>query len=59
MGWLVNPVHVGLCPKEQTVFVYRPQQPEVFDLPKVQLPVPTFAGDLQLTVAELFGWLLA
>lgn len=52
MGWLIDP-------DEQTVFVYSPQQqPKVFDQPKQQLPVPSFASKLQLTVEELFGWLL-
>ncbi|MBD1942681.1 Uma2 family endonuclease [Coleofasciculus sp. FACHB-712] len=52
MGWLIDP-------KEQTVFVYLPNQLlEVFDEPEQQLPVPSFANELQLTVGELFGWLL-
>jgi len=52
MGWLIDP-------DEQTVFVYLPkQQTEVFDKPEEQLPVPSFASELQLTVEELFGWLL-
>ncbi len=52
MGWLIDP-------DEQTVFVYLPkQQPEAFDKSEVQLPVPSFASELQLTVGELFGWLL-
>ncbi len=52
MGWLIDP-------KEQTVFVYLPTQLlEVFDEPEQQLPVPSFANELQLTVGELFGWLL-
>jgi Uma2 family endonuclease len=52
MGWLIDP-------EEQTVFVYRvKQQPEVFDEPEQQLPVPSFASELRLSVEELFGWLL-
>jgi len=52
MGWLIDP-------DDQTIFVYRPkQQPEVFDAPEEQLPVPSFASELRLTVGELFGWLL-
>jgi Uma2 family endonuclease len=52
MGWLIDPT-------EQTVFVYRPkQQTEVFDEPGDQLPVLSFVSELQLTVGELFGWLL-
>lgn len=52
MGWLIDP-------DEQTVFVYLPkQQTEVFDEPEELLPVPSFASELQLTVGDLFGWLL-
>ena len=52
MGWLIDP-------EEQTVFVYRAkQQPEVFDEPEQQFPVPSFASELRLSVGELFGWLL-
>ncbi|MBE9144177.1 Uma2 family endonuclease [Planktothrix mougeotii] len=52
MGWLIHP-------EEQTIFVYYPQrQPEVFDQPERLLPVPDFAGQLELKVEELFGWLL-
>lgn len=53
MGWLIDP-------DEQTVFVYRPKQElEVFDEPDDVIPVPSFASDLQLTIKELFAWLLA
>lgn len=52
MGWLIDP-------DEQTVFVYLPkQQPEVFDESEQQIPVPSFASELKLTVGDLFGWLL-
>lgn len=52
MGWLIDP-------DEQTVFVYRPkQETEVLDDPDVLLSVPLFASDLQLTVKDLFAWLL-
>ncbi len=52
MGWLIDP-------DEQTVFVYRPkQETEVFDAPDDLLPVPSFASELQLTVKDLFAWLL-
>ncbi|MEG4071859.1 Uma2 family endonuclease [Microcoleus sp. Pol14C2] len=52
MGWLIDP-------DEQSVFVYLPtQSTEVFDEPEQLLPVPSFAMELQLTVGELFGWLL-
>lgn len=52
MGWLIDP-------DEQTVFVYRPkQEPEAFDEAEVVIPTPSFARELQLTVADLFAWLL-
>lgn len=52
IGWLIDP-------DEQTIFVYQSnQQPEVFDEPEEQLPVPSFASNLQLSVGIIFGWLL-
>jgi Uma2 family endonuclease len=52
IGWLIDPT-------EQSIFVYHAQkQTEVFDEPSQQIPVPSFATDLQLTVGEIFGWLL-
>jgi Uma2 family endonuclease len=52
MGWLIDP-------DEKTVFVYRPkQETEVFDDPNTFLLVPSFASQLQLTVQDLFDWLL-
>ena len=52
MGWLIDP-------DEQTVFVYRPkQEPEVLDEPDNVISVPSFASDLQLTIHNLFAWLL-
>ena len=52
MGWLIDS-------DEKTVFVYTPnQQPEVFEEPGEQLPVPSFANELHLSVGELFNWLL-
>jgi Uma2 family endonuclease len=52
MGWLIDP-------EEQSVFVYRSDRPtDVFDQPKARLPVPEFAKDFNLTVVELFNWLL-
>ena len=52
MGWLIDP-------DEQTVFVYYPkQETEVFDEPNSLLPVALFASKLQLTLKDLFAWLL-
>ncbi len=52
MGWLIDP-------EEQSVFVYRSDRPtDVFDQPESRLPVPEFAKDFNLTVRDLFDWLL-
>ena len=52
MGWLIDP-------DEKTIFVSQPQQQTlVVDSPQQQVPVPAFANELQLTVAEIFKWLL-
>ena len=52
MGWLIDP-------EEQSVFVYLPDRPtDVFDEPEAGLPMPEFAKDFNLTVGDLFGWLL-
>ncbi|MGK7872947.1 MAG: Uma2 family endonuclease [Xenococcaceae cyanobacterium] len=51
MGWLIDP-------EEQSVFVYRQDQPTTFyDEPGICLPVPEFAKDFSLTVDGLFSWL--
>ncbi|WP_017716129.1 Uma2 family endonuclease [Kamptonema formosum] len=51
MGWLIDP-------EERSVLVYhQKQETEVFDEPEAQLPVPSFASDIQLTVGDLFAWL--
>jgi Uma2 family endonuclease len=52
MGWLIDP-------DDRTVFVYYSnREMEILDEPEVRLPVPAFAQELQLTVSELFGWLV-
>ncbi|MEH1823534.1 MAG: Uma2 family endonuclease [Nostoc sp.] len=52
MGWLIDP-------KEQSVFVYLPDQPTAFyEELGTQLPVPEFAKDFSLTVEGLFSWLM-
>jgi Uma2 family endonuclease len=52
MGWLIDP-------EEKTVFVYRPKQEvEVFDEPNELLLTPSFVSELNLTVKDLFSWLL-
>lgn len=52
MVWLI-------APEDYSVFVYKPQQQtEVLDALQALLPVPSFAGDIKLTVGELFAWLL-
>jgi Uma2 family endonuclease len=52
MGWLIDP-------DEQTVFVYQPRKEiEIFDEIDRQLLMPTFVDGLELTVGDLFGWLM-
>ena len=52
LGWLIDP-------QEQSVFTYfSGQQPKFFEAADDILPVPDFAKSFQLTVGELFGWLL-
>jgi Uma2 family endonuclease len=51
MGWLIDP-------KERVVFVYYADRPtQFFDVAEQQIPIPDFASEFRLTVAELFGWL--
>ena len=52
IGWLIDPA-------EKTVFVYRSKQEvEVFDEPAILLPMPSFISELNLTIEDLFAWLL-
>ena len=52
LGWLIDP-------SEQSVLVYFPKQkPAFFEVATDVLPVPDFAKAFQLSVGELFGWLL-
>lgn len=52
LGWLIDP-------SEKLIFAYFPkQQPAFFELDTDVLPVPEFAQSFQLTLGELFGWLL-
>ncbi len=52
LGWLIDP-------SEQSIFAYYPkQQPAFFEAANDVLPVPDFAKSFQLTLGELFGWLL-
>lgn len=52
MGWLIDP-------DEESVLIYLADRlVEVFDEKEQLLPVPSFANRLQLTVGELFGWLM-
>jgi Uma2 family endonuclease len=51
IGWLIDPA-------EQTVLIYLPkQQTMIFDEPEQLLLVPAFAGELKLSVGEIFSWL--
>ena len=52
LGWLIDP-------SEQSVIVYFPrQQPAFFEVATDILPVPDFAEAFELTLGQLFGWLL-
>ncbi|MEM8641838.1 MAG: Uma2 family endonuclease [Cyanobacteria bacterium P01_G01_bin.54] len=52
LGWLIDPA-------ASSVLVYAPPcQVEVFDQADVRLPVPEFAAGFEVTVGELFRWLL-
>ncbi len=52
IGWLIDP-------EEKAVLVYRPQQEiEIFDEPEALLPAPSFVSELNLTVQDLFEWLV-
>jgi Uma2 family endonuclease len=52
MGWLINP-------KEQSIFVYQPgRSPEIFDEIESKLLMPSFAQAIDLTLGEVFGWLI-
>jgi Uma2 family endonuclease len=52
MEWLIDP-------EERTGFIYLPNRaPIACDQPDQLLPMPSFAAELELTVDELFAWLL-
>ena len=52
LEWLLDPA-------ESCVFVYDADQSvKMFEMSDVVLPVPGFAKTVQLTVEEMFGWLL-
>ncbi len=52
MGWLIDP-------SEQCVFVYQPDRPtEFYDEPEAIIKVPEFAIGFELTIQQLFSWLV-
>jgi Uma2 family endonuclease len=52
MGWLIDP-------EEQSVFVYQPNLPTtIYEELGAKLPVPEFAQDINLRVADVFSWLM-
>ena len=52
LGWLIDP-------QEQLVLVYFPgRQPAFFEAETDVIPVPDFAKAFELTLKELFGWLM-
>ncbi|MEM9220519.1 MAG: Uma2 family endonuclease [Cyanobacteria bacterium P01_F01_bin.150] len=51
LGWLLDP-------SEKLIFNYASkQQPQVFAQGDDRLPVPSFAADLNLTLAQVWNWL--
>jgi Uma2 family endonuclease len=51
VAWLLDP-------DEEVIFIYRANQAlQIYDRPEQVLPMPNFAGDLQLTVETVFSWL--
>jgi Uma2 family endonuclease len=51
MGWLIDP-------EEKSVMViHGGQRLEIIDEPSQVLPVPTFAEEIALTIADIFSWL--
>jgi Uma2 family endonuclease len=51
VAWLLDP-------DDKVIFVYRANQAlQIYDRNEQVLPSPSFAGDLQLTVETIFGWL--
>ncbi len=52
MGWLIDP-------DDQAVFTYYPDKPTSFhDQANEVLPTPEFAQGFELTISELFSWLV-
>ena len=52
MGWLIDP-------RDKYVFVYRPNlSTALFEMSEQTLPVPEFVTSFELTVGELFSWLV-
>jgi Uma2 family endonuclease len=51
MGWLIDP-------QERLVIVYTQQKPSFFDLPESVLPAPEFVSNFELTLGQLFDWLI-
>ena len=51
MGWLIDPIDraVFICIGERNF--------QMLDEPGTILPVPAFAGSIQLTVEQLFSWI--
>ncbi len=52
MGWLIDP-------EVSIIFAYHPNKtPQFFDEPEMVLPMPSFAKGIELTVGQVFGWLI-
>jgi Uma2 family endonuclease len=52
MGWMIDP-------EESIIFVYQADKtPRFFDEPAMVLPMPAFASGIELTVEQIFAWLI-
>jgi Uma2 family endonuclease len=52
MGWMLDS-------EESGIFVYQPHQtPRFLDEPQIVLPMPAFASGIELTVEQVFAWLI-
>ncbi len=51
MGWLIDPESESITISRASYNIV------IIDKPSTVLPVPDFAQSVQLTVADIFGWL--
>jgi Uma2 family endonuclease len=52
VGWLIDS-------EESIIFIYHPDKtPQFFDEPAMVLPMPSFAKGIELTIGQVFAWLI-